>query len=79
LQAIQDALSYSTGRRSAALRWMTCKDQEAFSFSFICRVVNRDPEDVRRFCQRRATARTVLPFRFPLDAELTSFNPLAAA
>jgi hypothetical protein len=58
LQAIQDAGSNSVGRRSGALQWMSSKkDDGCLSFTFVCRVLNRDPADVRRFCERRATAR----------------------
>ncbi|MBI3667878.1 MAG: hypothetical protein HY236_16880 [Acidobacteria bacterium] len=57
LQAIQDATSHSAGKRAGALRWMMSNAEATFSFSFICRVLNRDPEEVRRFCERQMAAR----------------------
>ena len=57
LQAVQDAISASNGRRNGALRWMNSKDHGAFSFGFVCRVVNRDPNEVRQFCLRKAAER----------------------
>ena len=57
LQAIQDAGSNSVGRRSSALRWMHSRDDSGFSFPFVCRVLNRDPDRVREFCNRRAAQR----------------------
>ena len=53
IQAIQDALSYSVGRRTSALRWINSDQQDGFSFSFVCRVVNRDPREIRRFCEQK--------------------------
>lgn len=63
LQAVQDALSSSTGRRTSALRWMSNADDSCYSFSFVCRLLNRDPQQVRRFCQRKAAERGVSRFR----------------
>ena len=57
LQAVQDAMSVSTGRRSGAIRWMSSRDESAFSFLFVCRVVNRDPNEVRHFCKLRMAQR----------------------
>jgi len=57
LQAVQDAMSHSTGRRNGALRWILSKEQCPFSFAFVCRVVNRDPEEVREFCLRKIAER----------------------
>lgn len=73
LQAINDVESSSAGRRLNALRWMNNTDDSLFSFSFVCRVVNRDPEDVRRFCRRQAAARAKLniPFSEMLRQENT--------
>jgi hypothetical protein len=66
LQAIQDTTSSSTGRRSGALRWMRrSSDDTLFSFSFVCRVLNRDPEEVRRYCEGKAAERNKLGVHFP--------------
>jgi hypothetical protein len=59
LQAVQDAMSVSNGRRNSALRWINGNADGAFSFAFVCRLVNRDPEYIRRFCLRRVAERTV--------------------
>ncbi len=79
LQAVQDAGSSSIGKRSAALRWINSNEQSSFSFTFICRVLNRDANEVRRFCESRAAARrrAYLSFRDPLagmSADLASFS-----
>src|SRR5712692_4463759 len=79
LQAVQDSGSSSIGKRTAALRWINSNDQSSFSFTFICRVLNRDPNDVRRFCEARAAARrrAYLPFRDLRDPQspgLASFS-----
>jgi hypothetical protein len=60
LQAVQDAMSSSTGRRTSALRWMSSSDDSCYSFRFVCRLLHRDPEQVRRFCRRKAAERGVL-------------------
>ncbi|HZS50798.1 MAG TPA: hypothetical protein VFA54_08060 [Bryobacterales bacterium] len=57
LQAIQDASSSSSGRRSSALRWIRSSDDSCFSFSFVCRILNRNPEEVRRYCEQKAAER----------------------
>jgi len=57
LQAVQDAMSHSSGRRNGAVRWINSKDEGPFSFSFVCRIVNRDADEVRRFCLRKASDR----------------------
>ena len=65
LQAVQDATSHSAGKRAGAIRWMSSNAESCYSFSFICRILNRDPGEVRRFCERQAAARQRprLPFR----------------
>ncbi len=52
LQAIHDATSRSAGRRASAIQWMYRSDDGCFSFPFICQILDRSPEDVRRFCER---------------------------
>ena len=64
VQAIQDAASNSAGRRNSALRWINGAEDSLFSFQFVCRVLNRDPEDVRRFCARKAESRAKLSIPF---------------
>jgi hypothetical protein len=63
LQAVQDSMSQSSGRRNSALRWINGKDQGPFSFLFVCRVLNRDPEEVRRFCLKKMNERRIPSFR----------------
>jgi hypothetical protein len=65
LQAVQDAMSISTGRRSGAIRWMSSRDESAFSFLFVCRVVNRDPNEVRHFCKLRMAQRQMPALMYP--------------
>jgi hypothetical protein len=57
LQAVQDTMSSSSGRRNGAIRWINSKDNGPFSFAFVCRVLNRDEDYVRRFCLRKASER----------------------
>ena len=64
LQAILDAGSSSMGRRTSALRWINSKDESCYSFTFICRVLSRDPEEVRRLCERKAAASRKASFGF---------------
>ena len=72
VQAIQDVASSSIGRRTGALRWITSKQDSCYSFTFICRVLNRDPNQVRRLCLNKAAAHRVaeLPFRSTPWAEI---------
>lgn len=64
LQAVQDAMSVSNGRRSGAIRWMSSKDESAFSFLFVCRVVDRDPDEVRHFCKYQMAQRQMPELMF---------------
>lgn len=65
LQAVHDATSRSTGRRASALRWMCRADDGCFSFPFICQILDRNPDDVRRFCERKLARQHAPEFRFP--------------
>ena len=80
LQAVQDAMSISSGRRNGALRWMGSKDESAFSFLFVCRVVDRDPHEVRHFCQRQMARRRMpeLTFRGMYDQPQQTYAASAA-
>lgn len=68
LQAVEDAGSNSVGKRNKALHWMKGRDNGCFSFPSVCRVLDRDPDQVRRFCERRAAEhrRPRAPFRITL-------------
>jgi len=57
LQAIQDATSSSMGKRAGALRWMRNNSEASYSFPFICRILNRNPEEVRQYCERKIAER----------------------
>ena len=59
VQAIQDITSSSIGRRTTALRWINSNQECCYSFTFICRALNRDPEQVRRLCLSKAASRRV--------------------
>jgi|ERR1041384_6645250 len=71
LQAINDVGSISQGRRKSALRWMRSGEDSLFSFEFVCRVLNRNPEEVRRFCERKLATRirVTTPFAELLRSE----------
>ncbi len=80
LQAVQDAMSISNGRRNGALRWISSKDEGAFSFLFVCRVVNRDPDEVRQFCKTQMAQRRMpeLTFRGLYDQSQQTYTASAA-
>lgn len=54
---------------------MSGKGESCFSFAFVCRVVNRDPDEVRRFCLSKAAQRRMpeLLFRMPLPPPRTPY------
>ncbi|MBI3698285.1 MAG: hypothetical protein HY238_26035 [Acidobacteria bacterium] len=72
VQAIQDVASNSIGRCTGALRWIISDQDSCYSFTFICRVLNRDPDQVRRLCLNKAWAGRMagLPFRNALRTEI---------
>jgi hypothetical protein len=78
LQAIQDAGSSSVGRRTGALRWMCSKETGCFSFVFVCRVLGRNPVEVRRFCERKAAERRrpEITFHVPLKEHSFAAPPM---
>ena len=53
VQAIEDIRCGSGRRREDAIRWMADSSEEQFSFVSCCKLLNRDPEEVRRFLVRR--------------------------
>ena len=65
LQAINDATSRSAGRRAGAMRWMGRRGGDGYSFDYICRILNRSPEEVRRFCHRRTAERQFAQMALP--------------
>ena len=82
LQAIQDATSISMGRRAGAIRWISSNQEGGYSFVFVCRTVNRDPEAVRLFC-RREIAKRRLPesgwYKLPEVPPISSSGSYASA
>ncbi len=54
VQAIEDIRCGSGRRREDAIRWVTETSEEQFSFVFCCRMLSRDPEEVRRFLVRQS-------------------------
>jgi hypothetical protein len=54
VQAIEDIRCGSGRRREDAVRWITDSSEEQFSFVFCCRMLNRDPDEVRRFLVRQS-------------------------
>ena len=82
LQAIQDATSVSMGRRTGAIRWISSNQEGGYSFLFVCRTVNRDPEAVRLFCQREIAKRRLPEVRWydlPEVLPISSSGPYASA
>ena len=54
VQAIEDIRSGSGRRREDAIRWVTDSSEEQFSFVFCCRMLDRDPEEIRRMLVRQS-------------------------
>ncbi len=54
VQAIEDIRCGSGRRKEDAIRWVNESSEEQFSFAFCCRMLNRKPEDVRRFLLRQS-------------------------
>ena len=53
VQAIDDIRCGSGRKKIDALRWVEDPSQDQFSFVFCCRVLSRNPEEVRRFLARQ--------------------------
>ena len=53
LQAIEDIRFRSGKTREEALQWVQSDSEDQFSFVFCCRILERDPDEVRRFLERR--------------------------
>jgi len=53
VQAIEDVRSGSARKRSEALHWIEDPSEAQFSFVFCCRLLNRNPEQVRRFLREQ--------------------------
>ena len=54
VQAIEDIRSGSGKRREDAIQWVASSSGEQFSFVFCCRMLNRDPDEVRRFLVKQS-------------------------
>ena len=53
LQAIEDIRCRTGKKREEALRWVQDSREEQFGFVYCCRMLDRNPEQVRRFLERR--------------------------
>jgi hypothetical protein len=53
VQAIEDLRCGSNRRREDAIHWIEEDSETQFSFVFCCRILQRDPEEVRRFLLQR--------------------------
>ncbi len=53
LQAIEDIRLRSGRTREEALHWVQDDGNVQFSFVFCCRMLERDPDEVRKFLQHR--------------------------
>lgn len=62
-QAIEDIHSGAGKRRADALGWILDSRDGTFSFVFYCRILNRHPEDVRRFLVRQNVPDSAVPAR----------------
>ena len=54
VQAIDDLRCGVSRRRDEATRWIESDTNEQFSFVFCCRMLERDPEETRRFLLRQS-------------------------
>lgn len=63
VQAIEDIRCGSGRKKLDALQWIQDPGEEQFSFIFCCRVLGRDPEEVRRFLERRQIPGWMTPAR----------------
>ncbi len=61
VQAIEDIRSGSGRKREDAIRWVTDPSEEQFSFVFCCRMLNRNPDEVRRMLVRQALPAWLFP------------------
>ena len=54
VQAIDDLRCGISWRREEATRWIESESVDQFSFVFCCRMLERDPEETRRFLLRQS-------------------------
>jgi len=54
VQAIDDLRCGINRRREEATRWIESESDEQFTFVFCCRMLERDPEETRRFLLRQS-------------------------
>ena len=48
ISALDDLDSRSHSRRDEVLNWISRRDARVFSFEFCCRILGRDPNELRR-------------------------------
>ena len=48
ISALDDLDSHSHSRRDEVLNWISRRDARIFSFEFCCRLLGRDPNELRR-------------------------------
>jgi hypothetical protein len=65
VQAIEDIRCGSGRRREDAIRWITDTSEEQFSFISCCTLLDRDPEEVRRFLVRQSLPDWLFPHSNP--------------
>ncbi len=63
LQAIEDVRCRTGKKRDEAMRWVEESCDEQFGFVYCCRMLHRDPDEVRRFLERRDISEWVLALR----------------
>ncbi len=61
VQAIEDIRCGSGRRKEDAIQWVTESSEAQFSFVFCCRMLDRDPEDIRRFLLRQSLPNWLFP------------------
>ncbi len=54
VQAIEDLRRGSGRKRDDAIRWITDPREDEFSFVYCCRILNRNPEEIRRMLLRQS-------------------------
>ena len=71
VQAIEDIRCGSGRRKEDAIHWVTDNNDSQFSFIFCCRMLDRDPEDVRRFLLRQSLPNWLFPGASPPAPEVS--------
>lgn len=77
VQAIQDVRGSSAVKRADAIRWINDREDRQFSFTFCCRILNRSPQQVRRWLVTQPPKRR--RFYMPMAAAHDSIHARGAS